>query len=104
MSLVDGVLEHPPLQLIDNGEAIVLRGDGHVLDVELYGDDFNHQSNVQQSQAATNQTTIAGTLLSIGARIQVNTKVSILKIKLMLRFFIRIGRSSTCTTYVRESE
>jgi hypothetical protein len=73
---------------MDNGEGIVLRGDGQVLDVELDGDDFNHQSNIQQSQAATNQTTIAGTILSIGARIQVNTKVSFFKIKLMLRFFI----------------
>jgi len=53
MSIIDGVLDHPPLQLLDNGEGIGLGGDGQVIDVEI-DDDFNHQSTIETTRAATN--------------------------------------------------
>jgi len=54
MSPFDGLLDHPPLPLLDNGEGIVLGGDGHVIDVEIEDNDFNHQPTMQQTPAATN--------------------------------------------------
>jgi hypothetical protein len=53
MSPLDGLLDHPHLQLLGNEEGIVLGGNGQVIDVEI-DDDFNPQSTIQQTQAATN--------------------------------------------------
>jgi hypothetical protein len=53
MSIIDGVLDRPPPQLLDNGEGMVLSWGGQVIDVEI-DDDFNHQSTIETTQAATN--------------------------------------------------
>ncbi len=85
MPFTHWALVHPPPQLMDNGDGMVLGGDGQVADVEPY--DFNLASNFEQSEDITNQQTFTATPVSIAAPIPLNNKFSILKIKLILYFF-----------------
>jgi hypothetical protein len=57
---------------MDNGEGIVLGGGGQVQDEP---DDFHESANVDESEANNNPGIIEGTTVSIGAAIDVDTKV-----------------------------
>ncbi len=73
LSIVDEVLDHPPPQLLDNGEGMVLGGGGRNVPAEA--DKYELLFNNSPSAASSDQQIITDTKVSIGAAIDVDTKV-----------------------------